>query len=112
MITIEQFLGSLVDHYKYITRHYKIEVLQVSDGIIAPGYTPEALEVLKKKKNGGYCVLQIADDYVPSLTERKVLFGLTMEQRRNDAVIDRKLFNNVVTENKNVSYGCTRCYAF
>lgn len=75
----------------------------MSDGIIAPGYSAEALEVLKKKKNGGYCVLQIAADYVPAAMERKVLFGLTLEQRRNDAVIDPKLFSNVVSANKEVN---------
>jgi len=73
---------------------------EVSDGIIAPGYTAEALEVLKKKKNGSYCVLQIDPEYEPSALERKTLFGLTMEQKRNDAVIDKSLFQNIVTTNK------------
>lgn len=75
---------------------------QVSDGIIAPGYTPEALEILKKKKNGGYCVLSIDPNFEPHPIERRVLFGLTMEQMRNNAKIDGSLFKNIVTKNKNV----------
>lgn len=70
---------------------------EVSDGIIAPGYSKEALEILKKKKNGGYCVLQIDPSYVPSSVERKTLYGLTMEQKRNDAIVDKSAFANVVT---------------
>lgn len=81
---------------------------EVSDGIIAPGYTPEALEVLKKKKNGSYCVLQIDPEYEPSAIERKTLFGMTMEQRRNDAVIDKNLFQNIVTKNKSLNDGAVR----
>ncbi|CAG9865112.1 unnamed protein product [Phyllotreta striolata] len=81
---------------------------EVSDGVIAPGYTPEALELLKKKKNGNYCILQIDPAYVPNPIERKVLFGLTLEQKRNDAVIDKSLFTNVVTENKNLPEGGVR----
>ncbi|XP_055532741.1 bifunctional purine biosynthesis protein ATIC isoform X2 [Wyeomyia smithii] len=80
----------------------KIISREVSDGIIAPGYTEEALDLLKKKKNGGYCVLQIDPTYEPSPVERKTLFGLQMEQRRNDADISRALFTNVVTKNKNL----------
>jgi phosphoribosylaminoimidazolecarboxamide formyltransferase/IMP cyclohydrolase len=80
----------------------KIISREVSDGIIAPGYTPEALEILKKKKNGGYCVLQIDPSFNPDPIERKVLFGLTLEQKRNDAVIDKSLFANIVTDNKNI----------
>lgn len=75
----------------------------MSDGIIAPGYSAEALEVLKKKKGGNYCVLQIDPTFEPALMERKVLFGLTLEQRRNDAVIDKNLFTNIVSKNKDVS---------
>ncbi|XP_018791427.1 PREDICTED: bifunctional purine biosynthesis protein PURH [Bactrocera latifrons] len=71
---------------------------EVSDGIIAPGYEPAALELLKKKKNGGYCILQMDPDYEPSTLERKTIFGLTLEQKRNDAVIDASLFANVVTK--------------
>ncbi|KAJ9577462.1 hypothetical protein L9F63_005963, partial [Diploptera punctata] len=73
---------------------------EVSDGIIAPGYTPEALELLKKKKGGSYCVLQIDPEYEPQPVEHKVLFGLTMEQQRNNAVIDKNLFTNIVSQNK------------
>jgi phosphoribosylaminoimidazolecarboxamide formyltransferase / IMP cyclohydrolase len=59
--------------------------------------------VLKKKKGGNYCVLQIDPTFEPALMERKVLFGLTLEQRRNDAVIDKNLFTNIVSKNKDVS---------
>ncbi|XP_048264383.1 bifunctional purine biosynthesis protein ATIC isoform X2 [Bombus terrestris] len=76
----------------------KIISREVSDGIIAPGYSEDALKILKKKKNGAYCVLQIDPNYVPSQMERRVLFGLTMEQKRNDAVIDKNTFSNVVTK--------------
>lgn len=78
----------------------KIISREVSDGIIAPGYHPEALELLRRKKNGGFCVLQIDPDYEPSAIERKTLFGLELEQKRNDAVIDRNLFTEVATSNK------------
>ncbi|XP_031839930.1 bifunctional purine biosynthesis protein ATIC [Nomia melanderi] len=77
----------------------KIISREVSDGIIAPGYSESALKILKKKKNGAYCILQIDPTYVPSSTERKVLFGLTMEQKRNDAVVNKETFTNVVTKN-------------
>ncbi|KAF9806825.1 hypothetical protein SFRURICE_015918 [Spodoptera frugiperda] len=72
---------------------------EVSDGIVAPGYTPEALEILKKKKGGSYCVLQMDPSYEPDLMEQKTIFGLTLEQRRNDAKITADLFKNVVTKN-------------
>jgi len=75
---------------------------EVSDGIIAPGYSPEALEVLRKKKGGGYCVLQMDPNYVPKETELKMIFGLTLEQKRNDAVIDANLYKNIVTARKDV----------
>lgn len=65
---------------------------EVSDGVIAPGYEPEALELLKKKKNGGYCILQIDENYEPDAQEIRTLFGITMEQKRNDALIDASLF--------------------
>ncbi|KAK9294309.1 hypothetical protein QLX08_011055 [Tetragonisca angustula] len=77
----------------------KIISREVSDGIIAPGYSEEALKILKKKKNGAYCILQIDPNYVPSQMERRVLFGLTLEQKRNNAVIDKNTFSNVVTKN-------------
>ncbi|KAJ8733353.1 hypothetical protein PYW08_001651 [Mythimna loreyi] len=73
---------------------------EVSDGIVAPGYSAEALEILKKKKGGSYCVLQMDPSYEPDLMEQKTIFGLTLEQRRNDAKITEDLFKNVVT-NKN-----------
>ncbi|KAL7287262.1 hypothetical protein TKK_0018391 [Trichogramma kaykai] len=81
----------------------KIISREVSDGIIAPGYSEEALAILRKKKNGGYCVLQIDPAYEPSASERKMIFGLTLEQRRNDAVIDKSTFANRVTKDKNLS---------
>lgn len=76
---------------------------EVSDGIIAPGYSPEALEILKKKKNGGYCVLSIDPNFEPQPMERRILFGLTMEQMRNNVKIDGSLFKNIVSKNKDVS---------
>ncbi|XP_015127714.1 bifunctional purine biosynthesis protein PURH isoform X2 [Diachasma alloeum] len=81
----------------------KIISREVSDGIIAPGYTPEALEILRKKKNGGYCVLQMDPDYVPTPVERKTLFGLTMEQPRNSAVVNDNTFSNLVSNNKELT---------
>ncbi|XP_017873783.1 PREDICTED: bifunctional purine biosynthesis protein PURH [Drosophila arizonae] len=73
---------------------------EVSDGIIAPGYEPEALEILKKKKNGSYCILQMDPNYEPTVMERKTIFGLTLEQKRNDAIIDANLFSNIVSKRK------------
>ncbi len=73
---------------------------EVSDGIIAPGYTDEALAVLKGKKKGNYNVVKIDPDYVPADIERKMCFGITFEQGRNALVIDDVLLSNVVTENK------------
>ena len=75
---------------------------EVSDGIIAPGYTPEALEILKSKKKGGYNVVQIDPDYVPAPQEHKDVFGITFEQGRNNYKIDQSLLTNLVTENKNL----------
>lgn len=86
----------------------KIISREVSDGIIAPGYSPEALEILKKKKNGGYCIIEMDPNYEPHEIERKTLFGLQMEQRRNDANIDAELFKNVVTTNKTLPVGAIR----
>ena len=71
---------------------------EVSDGVIAPGYTDEALEILKAKKNGNYCVIEIDPDYVPAPIERKDVFGITFEQGRNELVIDDDFFSNIVTE--------------
>ncbi|PSN50419.1 Bifunctional purine biosynthesis protein PURH [Blattella germanica] len=81
---------------------------EVSDGIIAPGYTPEALELLKKKKGGAYCVLQIDPEYEPDQIERKILFGLTMEQKRNNAIIDKSLFTNIVSKNQQLPESALR----
>lgn len=73
---------------------------EVSDGVIAPGYTEEALELLKSKKNGNYNVIEIDPNYVPAPIERKEVFGITFEQGRNELVIDEHFFDNMVTENK------------
>lgn len=73
---------------------------EVSDGVIAPGYTDEALEILRQKKNGSYCVVEIDPDYEPAPIERKDVFGITFEQGRNELVIDDAFFSNIVTENK------------
>ena len=73
---------------------------EVSDGVIAPGYTDEALEILKAKKKGNYCVIEIDPDYVPAPIERKDVFGITFEQGRNELNIDENFFSNIVTENK------------
>ena len=73
---------------------------EVSDGVIAPGYTDEALEILEAKKNGNYCVIEIDPDYVPAPIERKDVFGITFEQGRNELNIDENFFSNIVTENK------------
>lgn len=73
---------------------------EVSDGVIAPGYTEEALEILKQKKNGNYNVIQIDPDYVPAATEHKDVFGITFEQGRNELEINDDFFANVVTDNK------------
>lgn len=75
---------------------------EVSDGIIAPGYTPEALEILSAKKNGNYNVIEMDPSYVPAALERKQVFGVTFEQGRNELKIDDDFFNNIVTENKDL----------
>ena len=80
----------------------KIIKREVSDGVIAPGYEPEALEILKSKKKGNYVVIQMDPDYVPDPLERKQVFGITFEQGRNDLKIDRELLANVVTKNKEI----------
>ena len=74
----------------------------MSDGIIAPGYTDEALEILKTKKKGNYNVVQIDPDYLPAATEHKDVFGITFEQGRNDLVIDKEMLSNIVSENKDL----------
>ena len=73
---------------------------EVSDGVIAPGYTDEALEILKAKKKGNYNIVEIDPAYKPDPIERKQVFGITFEQGRNEFVIDEKLLENIVTENK------------
>ena len=76
---------------------------EVSDGVIAPGYQPEALEILKEKKKGNYNVIQIDPDYVPDPIEHKEVFGITFEQGRNELKIDNDFFSNIVTENKELT---------
>ena len=73
---------------------------EVSDGVIAPGYTEEALAILKTKKKGNYNVVQIDPNYVPALQEQKDVFGVTFEQGHNNFKIDEALLQNIVTENK------------
>ena len=73
---------------------------EVSDGVIAPGYEPEALEILRAKKNGNYNVIQIDPAYRPAATEKKQVYGITFEQGRNELSIDNDLLSNIVTENK------------
>lgn len=75
---------------------------EVSDGIIAPDYTPKALEILKKKRGGSYNVVKIDPDYVPEELERKQVYGITFEQGRNNFKIDETLLENLVTKNKNL----------
>lgn len=81
----------------------KIIKREVSDGVIAPGYEPEALEILKGKKNGNYNVIQIDPAYVPEPIERKQVFGIVFEQGRNELPIDNELLANVVTKNKEIT---------
>ena len=76
---------------------------EVSDGVIAPGYEPEALEMLKAKKKGNYNVIQIDPSYRPAPVEHKEVFGITFEQGRNELVIDKEMLNNIVTESKELS---------
>lgn len=76
---------------------------EVSDGVIAPGYTDEALEILKAKKKGNYCVIEIDENYEPAPIERKDVFGITFEQGRNELHIDDDFFSNIVTENKELT---------
>ena len=76
---------------------------EVSDGVIAPGYEPEALEILKAKKGGNYNVIEIDPDFVPNPIEKKQVFGITFEQGRNELKIDDAFFENIVTENKDLT---------
>ena len=75
---------------------------EFSDGIIAPGYEPEALEILKEKKKGAYAIIQIDADYEPDPIEHKEVFGITFEQGRNELKMDKDFFDNIVTENKDI----------
>ncbi len=75
---------------------------EVSDGIIAPDYTPEALEILKSKRKGTYNIIKIDPNYVPAEIERKQVFGVTFEQERNNLKINKELLANIVTDNKNI----------
>ena len=75
---------------------------EVSDGVIAPGYEPEALEILKAKKKGNYAVIEIDPNYEPDPIEHKEVFGITFEQGRNELVIDDELLSNIVTNNKEI----------
>lgn len=81
---------------------------EVSDGVIAPGYEPEALEILKAKKNGNYNVVKIDPDYVPEEIERKQVFGIVFEQGRNELRIDDELLANVVTKNREIPESAKR----
>lgn len=76
---------------------------EVSDGVIAPGYEPEALEILKSKKKGNYNIIRIDENYVPENIEKKQVFGITFEQGRNELKIDDDFFGNIVTENKELT---------
>jgi len=75
---------------------------EVSDGVIAPDYDPEALEILKSKRKGTYCILKMDENYKPAPIETKHVFGITFEQGRNELAINKELLANVVTENKNI----------
>ena len=81
---------------------------EVSDGVIAPGYTEEALAILMQKRKGGYNIVQIDPDYRPAPIERKQVFGVTFEQGRNEFVIDDALLDDIVTENKSLPEGARR----
>lgn len=76
---------------------------EVSDGVIAPGFSQKALEILKAKKNGNYCIIQIEPNYVPEELERKQVFGVTFEQRHNFLKIDDSALSNIVTKNKKLT---------
>jgi phosphoribosylaminoimidazolecarboxamide formyltransferase / IMP cyclohydrolase len=86
----------------------KLIAREVSDGVIAPAYDPEALEILKKKKQGKYAVVQIDPAYEPQLTETRQVFGVSMEQRRNDRPVTRDDFANIVTKCKDLPESAVR----
>ena len=81
---------------------------EVSDGVIAPGYEPEALEILKTKRKGNYNIVKIDPDYVPEAIETKQVYGITFEQGRNNFKINRELLDNIVTTNKNLPDSAVR----
>lgn len=81
----------------------KIISREVSDGIIAPGFEPEALEILKKKKGGKYCILQIDPNYIPESTETRQVYGVSLQQKRNDAIINNSSFGEIVSANKSLT---------
>jgi len=80
----------------------KIIKREVSDGVIAPGYEPEALEILKNKKNGNYAVIEMDSTYIPAAIEQKDVYGITFEQGRNELIIDENSLKNIVTKNKDL----------
>lgn len=86
----------------------KLIAREVSDGVIAPSYEPEALDMLKKKKQGKYAVIQIDPEYEPQLTETRQVFGVSMEQRRNDRPVTREDFSNIVTKCKELPESAIR----
>mgnify|MGYP004516417473 FL=1 len=86
----------------------KIIKREVSDGVIAPGFEPEALAILKEKKKGNYNVIEIDPNYVPNPIERKQVFGITFEQGRNELNIDEHFFDNIVTDNKEIPEAAKR----
>ena len=86
----------------------KIIKREVSDGVIAPGFEPEALAILKEKKKGNYNVIEINPNYVPNPIERKQVFGITFEQGRNELNIDEHFFDNIVTDNKEIPESAKR----
>lgn len=81
---------------------------EVSDGVIAPGYTEKALELLKSKKKGNYNIIQIDPSYVPAPIEKKQVYGITFEQGRNELKIDKELLSNIVTQNKDIPESALR----
>ena len=86
----------------------KIIKREVSDGVIAPGFEPEAMAILKEKKKGNYNVIEIDPNYVPNPIERKQVFGITFEQGRNELHIDEHFFDNIVTDNKEIPESAKR----
>ncbi len=99
-------LGSLSDVCDVTTA--KMIKREVSDGVIAPGYEPEALEILKQKRKGNYNIVKIDPNYVPAPQEKKQVFGITFEQGRNNFKIDADLLKNVVTKNKDLPESAVR----